>query len=93
MANEREEIALLIGQLVVVDTASPFIYLGVLKEWQEHFVILTDVDVHDTSEGRSGKEVYALEAQRSGFQRNRREVSIRKDLVVSISRLSDVVTY
>lgn len=93
MSSEREEIAPLIGQLVVVDTASPILYLGTLKEWQEHFVILSGVDVHDTSEGRSGKEMYALEARRSGIQQNRREVTIRKSTVVSLSRLEDVVTY
>lgn len=93
MPTERDEIAPLIGQLVVVDTASPFLYVGTLKDWQEHFVILADVDAHDTSQGRSGKEMYVLEARRTGLQRNRREVSVRKALVVSISRLDDIVTY
>ena len=93
MSTERDEVAPLIGQLVVLDTATPFLYVGTLKEWQDHFVLLADVDVHDTSQGRSGKEVYALEARRAGFQRNRREVSVRKAQVVSVSRLDDIVSY
>jgi len=93
MPTERDEISPLVGQVVVVDTATTFLYVGALKEWQEHFVILTDVDAHDTAEGRSGKEMYALEARRNGHQRNRREVCFRKSLVVSLSRLEDVIAY
>ena len=44
MPTERDEISPLVGQVVVVDTATTFLYVGALKEWQEHFVILTDVD-------------------------------------------------
>ncbi len=93
MATEREEVAGLAGSLVVVDTRSPFVYVGVLKEWGEGFVTLTDVDVHDVSEGRSGKELYILEARRTGIQKNRREVLVRRDVVVSLSRVEDVLSY
>lgn len=93
MATEREELAGLMGSLVVVDTRSPFVYVGVLKEWGDNFVTLNDVDVHDVSEGRSGKELYILEARRTGIQKNRREVLIRKDVVLSLSRVEDVLAY
>ena len=93
MATEREEVAGLVGSLVVVDTRSPFVYVGVLKEWGESFVTLADVDVHDVSEGRSGKELYVLETRRTGIQKNRREVLIRKDVVLSLSRVEDVLAY
>ena len=93
MPEEKAEIGALAGQVVVVDTATPFVYIGTLKEWQEHFVVLSDVDVHDTSQGHSGKDLYTLEARRAGVQRNRREVAVRKDMVVSVSRLEDILNY
>ena len=93
MPTEREEVAGLIGQTVIVDTSTPYIYVGVLKDWQEHFVVLSEVDVHDISEGRSGKELYALEARRTGIQKNRRAVTVRKHLVVSLSLLDDIISY
>lgn len=93
MAAERDEVAGLIGSQVVLDTRSSFVYAGTLKEWGESFVTLTDVDVHDVSEGRAGKELYILEARRNGVQKNRSEVLVRKDVVLSISRMEDVLSY
>lgn len=93
LGTERDEMAGLIGMQVVLDTRSSFVYVGTLKEWGEHFVTLSDVDVHDVSEGRAGKELYILESRRTGIQKNRAEALVRKDVVVSISRLEDVLSY
>ncbi len=81
------------GQVVVVDTTSSYVYLGTLAEVQDHFVVLTGVDAHDRSEGSSTKEKYVMEAKRFGVKANRKEVSIRKVTVVSLSRLEDVIVY
>lgn len=83
----------LVGQVVVVDTNSHFVYLGTLERVEDHFVVLKDVDAHDRSEGPSTKEKYIMDAKSFGVKPNRREVSIRKLLVVSVSRLDDVVVY
>ena len=93
MPTEQEEIGALVGSVVVLDTATPYVYVGTLKAWQEHVLVLADVDVHDVSQGRSGKDLYALEARRHGVQKNRREVVVRKSLVVSLSRLEDVILF
>ena len=93
MPPEKEEIGALLGSAVVLDTATPYVYVGTLKDWQEHFVILADVDVHDVSDGRSGKDLYVLEAWRYGVQKNRQQVVVRKSLVVSMSRLEDVILF
>lgn len=93
MSRDIEEIRDAVGSPVVLDTSTPYVYIGILKEWQEHFVVLTDADVHDSSEGRSGKERYILEARRHGVQQNRDEVAVRKADIVSISRLKDVTVY
>jgi small nuclear ribonucleoprotein (snRNP)-like protein len=83
----------LVGQIVVVDTNTSFVYLGTLARVEDHFVVLSDVDAHDRNESSSTKEQYVMEAKRFGVKPNRKEVSVRKSLVVSVSRLDDVITY
>ncbi len=83
----------LVGQMLVVDTDSSFLYLGTLARVEDHFVVLRDVDVHDRNESQSTKEQYIMDARRFGVKPNRKEVSIRKSLVVSASRLDDVIAY
>jgi small nuclear ribonucleoprotein (snRNP)-like protein len=92
-ASEPDAMARLVGSIVVLDTSTPYVYLGTLKESQEHCLVLTDADVRDISEGHSGKELYILEARRNGIQKNRNEVMVRRSLVVSISRIDDVVLF
>jgi len=82
-----------IGQIVVVDTTSTYVYLGTLTEVHDHFVTMKEVDAHDRSEGSSTKEKYIMEAKRFGVKANRKEVSVRKNVIVSLSRLDDVITY
>jgi hypothetical protein len=92
-ASERDAMARLVGSVVVLDTSTPYVYLGTLKEWEEHYIVLRDADVHDTAEGHSSKDLYVLEARRNGVQKNRDEVTVRRSLVVSVSKLDDVVQY
>lgn len=83
----------LIGASVVIDTNSPYIYLGKLVAADNYFITLADVDVHDQKEGSSTKEQYINSARKTGIKINRKEVIIRKDMIVSFSRLDDVVAY
>ena len=83
----------LVGHVVVVDTDSPFVYIGTLLRVEDHFVVLEKVDAHDRNESTSTKEQYIMEAKRFGVNANRKEVSVRKDKVVSVSKLDDVITY
>lgn len=82
-----------IGQVVVVDTNSNFVYIGTLARVLEHFVELKDADAHDRGEGLSTKEQYVMESKRFGVKPNRKEVSIRKTSIVSVSRLEDILLY
>ena len=82
-----------IDQAVVVDTDSLIVYLGVLARVEDSFVVLSQVDVHDRREGPSTKEQYIMEAKRFGIRANRREVAVRKETIVSVSRLDDVILY
>lgn len=83
----------LIGSVVVVDTDSSFVYFGTLDRVDEAFLILKDADAHDRREGPSTKEQYIMDTKRFGVKANRKEVSVRKEMIVAVSRLDDVVVY
>jgi len=91
--DEEEAVADLVGRDVVVDTRSTLLYVGTLTRWGEAFVELKDCDVHDAQEGRSTKEVHAMESARDGVRRNRRRVLIRTAEVLSLSALEDVIVF
>jgi small nuclear ribonucleoprotein (snRNP)-like protein len=82
-----------LGKAVILDTNTNFLYLGTLREVDDHFVVLETADVHDRVEGHSTNEKYAMETLRSGVRANRRSVTVRKAMVVSVSRLDDVIPY
>lgn len=82
-----------VGKVVVVDTNSSFVYLGTLTKVSAYFVLLKEVDVHDRNETPSTKERYVLDTKRHGVRANRKEVSIRKEVVISLSLLDDIVDY
>ena len=90
MRSEFEE---LVGCEVVVDTKTPIVYIGTLTATGENFLILEEVDVHDINDTQTTKEVYILEAKKSGIKKNRNKVHVCFDQVVSVSRLEDVIQY
>lgn len=78
---------------VVLDTRSAYIYIGTLAKVDDAWLELVDVDVHDSSEGHSTKEKYVMEARKFGVKANRKRVSVRREFIVSLSLLEDVVEY
>lgn len=82
-----------IGQNIVIDTNSPYIYLGKLVEIDKWFITLEAVDVHDQKESSSTKEKYIMEAKKSGIKQNRKNVVVRQDQIISVSRLDDITEY
>ena len=78
---------------VVVDTNSNFLYIGKLEEVGDHFVILSDADVHDCRQSPSMNEKYIIEAKKFGVRCNRKRVHIRLQEVISMSLLKDVIEY
>ena len=82
-----------VGQVVVVDTDSEYLYLGTLDKVLDHFIVLKDADAHDRRESPSTKEQYTMDSKRFGVKVNRKEIQIRIAKVVSFSRLEDVVLY
>lgn len=93
MAEEITELEDMLRRDVVIDTTTPLLYIGRLVDVGEHFITLEDVDVHDTTEGTSTKEVYCIDAKKYGIKKNRKRVLIVRKMVVSISLLEDVIEY
>lgn len=82
-----------LGRVVVIDTDSQFVILGTLSRVEEQFLVLAGADVHDRRESPSTKEQYVMDARRFGVKPNRKEVSVRKAIVVGVSLLDDVILY
>lgn len=78
---------------VVVDTTSPYIYIGKLLDLDDYMLTLRDADVHDCRESMTMNEKYIMEAKKYGVRPNRRLVHIRVDKIISLSRLDDIVEY
>ena len=81
----------LIGQPVVIDVASLYVYVGTLSEMDHKYLILTDADVHDLRDTTTTRELYVLESKRHGLSANRKRVFVSRHEIVSLSALKDVV--
>jgi hypothetical protein len=91
--NSPSEIEHYIGHTVILDVAAPFVYVGTLQSHGTGFLILADADVHDLRDSETTRELYVLSSARDGVRRNRKEVMVRWDTVLSISKLDDVVDH
>jgi len=76
---------------VVVDLSSTFVCLGKLTRYDEHFLELKNADVHDLRDTETTREIYVADSVATGVKRNRKRVLIRRDQMVAISLLDDVV--
>lgn len=81
----------MLGESVVLDTTTPIVYIGKLEEITDRVFVLTETDMHDCRDGHANKEVYLAEASRDGLAVNRRHIVVMKSVVISVSRLADVV--
>ncbi len=81
----------LIDQVVVIDLQGPFVCLGTLKRFDDWFLELTDVDLHDLRDTATSRENYVAASLATGIKRNRRKLLLSRAEVVAISRLPDVV--
>lgn len=81
----------LLGQTVVLDLSSPYVYVGRLAETRGEFLLLADADVHDLRDSVTTREKYVLAVRGHGVSANRRWVWVSRREVVGISRLEDVV--
>jgi small nuclear ribonucleoprotein (snRNP)-like protein len=89
----KETLLNLLKKQIVVDTRSPWIYIGTLAEVQADCLLLTNVDVHDSGETSTPKERYVLDSSKSGIKANRCSVYVNLEYVVSVSLLSEVIKF
>ena len=80
-----------LNQKVVVDLSSTFVCLGKLTRYDEHFLELKSADLHDLRDTETTRENYVAASVATGIKRNRKRVLLRRDQMVAISLLEDVV--
>ncbi len=80
-----------INQRVVVDLSSPYVCLGKLTRLDDQFLEMKNADLHDLRDTETSRENYVAESVATGIKRNRKRVLVRRDEVVAISVLEDVV--
>ena len=81
----------LLDAKVVVDLMSPYVCLGRLTRYDDHFIELKNADLHDLRNTETTRKLYIADSVATGIKRNRKRVLIRRSEVVAISRLDDVV--
>ncbi len=81
----------MLNESVVLDTATPILYIGTLTEVTDATFALSDADMHDCRDGHATKEAYLADARSEGVAVNRRKVVVMRSVVISLSRLEDVV--
>jgi small nuclear ribonucleoprotein (snRNP)-like protein len=79
-----------LGEKVVIDLKSPFVCLGILTRFDEHFLELKSADLHDLRDTDTSRENYVAASVHTGIKRNRKKVVLFRADVVAISRLTDV---
>ena len=83
-------IAAFSGQVVVLDTQGPLLYIGTLAEVGRDFLMLLDADVHDRHDSAVSKEQYVQQTAELGVRVNRARVVVVRREMASISLLSEV---
>ena len=91
--DEAERLRDCLGREVVIDTDSVYIYAGTLRAVDAHFYEMVDTDVHDSTTTTTTRDVYIMNLRKFGIKINRKRVLVRRDRVVSISCLDDVIVY
>ena len=76
---------------VVLDLVSPYVCLGRLTRYDDHFLELKNADMHDLRDTETTRELYVADSVATGIKRNRKRILIRRSEVVAISKIEDVV--
>lgn len=91
--SETDRLKDTIGEVVVIDTDTSHLHVGTLVSVDAWFYELADADVHDSTTTSTTRDLYIINVQKYGVKKNRNRVLIRRDRVVSLSKLSDVTEY
>ena len=81
-----------IGEEVVVDVSSPYIFLGTLVGEDDKYLVLANADVHDLRDTtNTTRERYIVDSKLHGIKANRQRVLISQAEIVSISTFDEVI--
>ena len=89
----KETLKQYVKQKIVVDTSSSWIYIGTLENIGKDTIELSDVDVHDSTDTHSTKEIYLLDSRKTGIKSNRDKVYVSLEFIISFSPLKDVKNF
>ncbi|MCX7667119.1 MAG: hypothetical protein N2112_16425 [Gemmataceae bacterium] len=81
----------LVGEKIVVDLKSPFVCLGTLLSFDEHFLELKNADLHDLRDTDTSRENYVAASMATGIKRNRKRVIVFRNEIAAITRFQDLV--
>lgn len=79
------------GRVVVLDISSEYVVLGTLAGHDDRYFELTQADVHDLRDTNTTRELYVVEARKHGVSPNRKRVLVRREEVVSLSALDEII--
>lgn len=91
MAKPTTDLGELIGEVVVMDLSSPFVFVGRLIAVQVDYLVLEEADAHDLRDTATTREKYIRESRLHGVTPNRRKVWVSRRELIGISRLQDVL--
>ena len=80
----------MIGERVVIDLRSPFVCLGTLLRFDEHFLELKNAELHDLRDTDTTRENYVAASHETGIKRNRKRMLVLRTEMVAIARLAEV---
>ncbi|MCK5004586.1 MAG: hypothetical protein KAS21_05835 [Candidatus Aminicenantes bacterium] len=89
----REALKQFLNKKLVVDTRSSWIYIGTLENIGDNSIELSDVDVHDSKDTPTTKEIYLLDSKKTGIKSNRDRTFVNLDYIISFSPLEDVKSF
>jgi len=81
----------LIGKIVVVDTSTSLVYMGRLREVNERWIEMEEVDLIDLGEIKISRELLLIEKKRDGLKASRGSVMLTSRAIVSISVLEEII--
>ena len=90
-SSQPQPLTEIIGQVIVVDTASPYVYIGCLHAVTPVSIELTDADCHDLRDSLTNREKYVMDCRAHGVNPNRHRAWVRMDEIVGWCLLEDVI--
>lgn len=81
----------LVGQKVVLDLRGPFVCLGRLVAFDDHFLDIRDGDLHDLRDTQTTRENYVVSSKRTGIKYNRKRVLVARADVIALALFKDII--